>query len=665
MAAKHEARKLDASFGACATPHAASVTTRRRAVAPTRQPVTSARLARGRLHTMPRVSANQHPLAPRLDASASDPFVTAAVATLTASLYGAQARAATAWLAVLGLLTFGPLAMASRNGMAIGALMAFGLACIVRWAAGWAFEQERAQAQPMLVLILHALMGIAWAVAGVATMLTPWGHGTALTLVASSIVCAASVPMFNGHRDACWWLLAPMVLLPAALPFAPLPATPGEWAWPLAAACAGGLALAGWQAHKAQALTLEHLALQLRAKCLHTELNKHQQAAAQATRRADTLERDINLLHNHANVGMAKVNGYVIDGVNAHLARSLGMQADQFARRDVLSLFAKHHHPALEALMKRAARADGPQTGVERERVDLATSVPRSVDVLVPRGGDAARLWLVTDAITAAADDPEALTPAPAATTSPRAVVLDRLGLQQRLSAHAQRHERVTVVTVALLGLDAVAEAEGDPAADRMRATAAQRLHAVCRTDGDAVAALDDACFALLLTSDLSDFSLDLLRERVHSAMATPHAMGERSLALSVNTRGLRLELDVLKATTAMAQLDEIVRAGVRARAQLAAGDDATASVVRPRIAEPPLPELAVPQIPDSAGLAPDEPDYTLRDDAMMVGRRRHARAVAVAESVRIDMITLDPQPDTALAGAADGEVFEPLLLKT
>ncbi len=629
------------------------------------------------------VSANPTTFRPTEFAAEHDLFVTGAAAALRATLFGARTRAATGWLAGFGLLTFAPLAMTSRNGWAFAGLMLFVIACIARWVAGLMFEREPAQAQPLVMLGLHAVIGAGWSAAGLATMADAYGHGPALVLVATVLVAAACVPMFERHRDACWWLLAPLAAVPMAVAFTSQP-----WAWPLAATGLVGLAAAAWHAQLSQAVALAQIEAGLRLKFVQAEWKKEQQAAIAATARLESRERDLNVLFEHAAVGIARVNGYVIEGVNDHLARLLGKPADHWVRHDVLSLFTKEYHAALDTIVKRQG---GTQTATQagpapRERVGLAAhdGSVRLVDIVVPRA-DRAGLWLVFDPVDAAAPT----TPHAEGNNAVRTGLLDRAGLKRRLQVHADERQRITVVTVALTGLDAMVHAHGEDAMQRVRAAIALRLEAVCRTD-DGVAMLDDACYAVVMAGDPSDLTLSLMCDRVHSAMATPHTLARvgapgrseaptpeqrggslTSVQFGVSVESLRCELDVNKASTALAQIDEFAALARAARRRVAA-EHATASgetttsnahahahahahaptiVNKPDTSRAPAAAVVVNDRSAPSLLALPSllsvPD--LREDAEVVMRQaRRAAPAANVEPLVIDRIHIDPGPDDA-----------------
>jgi GGDEF domain-containing protein/PAS domain-containing protein len=617
--------------------------------------------ARDTLRTIARVSADPLPFRPTEFAAEHEVFAAGAANALSATLYGARTRAATIWLAAFGLVTFAPLAIGSRNGWAFAGLMLFTIACIARWVAGWMFEQERTQAQPLMIFVLHAAIGTGWSAAGLASIGDGYGHGPTLVLVATAVIAAACVPMFERHRDACWWLLAPLAMLPLSLPFM----SPQPWAWPLAAIALGALGAAAWHARLSQAQALHQLEASLRLKVVHAEWKKEQQAAVSATTRLDARERDLAVLFEHAAVGIARVNGYVIEGVNDHLARLLGKPADQWVRRDVLSLFAREHHAALDAVVK--GQAD--QGAALREQVALAKydGTLRPVEVVVSRGeragappgrpqggaatsggserGGTARLWLVFDAAVRASAPAAAAAPA-AETSAARAGPLDRAGLQRRLQAYSDQRQRVTVVGVALAGLDALAHEHGEGAARRVREAIAQRLDAVCRAD-DAIAMLDDACYAVLMTGEPSDLTLSLMCDRVHSAMATPHTLGRASVQFGVSVDSLRCELDSNKASTALAQIDEFAALARAARQRAAAERMPTAPAAAPAPLMPTPPsERNLSRAPATAALvANDVPG--LREEAAIAGKHA-ARAASPtgAEPVVIDRIHIEADPE-------------------
>ncbi len=164
--------------------------------------------------------------------------------------------------------------MSSRNGWAFAGLMLFVIACIARWVAGLMFEREPAQAQPLVMLGLHAVIGAGWSAAGLATMADAYGHGPALVLVATAMVAAACVPMFERHRDACWWLLAPLAALPMAVAFTSQP-----WAWPLAAVAAGWSGRGGVARATVAGAGAAQIEAGLRLKFVQAEWKKEQQAA--------------------------------------------------------------------------------------------------------------------------------------------------------------------------------------------------------------------------------------------------------------------------------------------------------------------------------------------------------------------------------------------------
>ena len=625
---------------------------------------------RASLRTIGRVSASPPSFRPTEFAAEADVFAGRAADVLGATLYSARTRAATAWLAGFGLVTFAPLAVSSRNGWAFAALMLFTIACIARWVAGFLFERERAQAHPLMIFGLHAAIATGWSAAGLATMGDAYGHGPTLVLVATGVLAAACVPMFERHRDACWWLLAPLAVLPLALPF--MSAQP--WAWPMAAIALAALGAAAWHAQLAQAQALHQIEAGLRLKVVHGEWRKEQQTAAATAARLEARERDLEVLFEHGAVGIARVNGYVIESVNDHLAQLLGKPADQWVRRDVLSVFAREHHAELDAAVK-GQRSDQAATTTLRRLVRLARhdGTLRPVELVLPNGSReggqrAAGLWLVFDQAPASVPAASASAAAAAAaakpdTNTPRSGPLDRAALRAKLQSHADQRQRVTVVAVALTGLDALTQQLGDGAARRVREAIVQRLDAVCRAE-DAVAVIDDACYAVLMTGEPSDLTLSLMCDRVHSAMATPHTLGlagapgrteapapqQRGGSLSsvqfgVTTESLRCELDVHKASTALAQIDEFA-AQARAARRRAAD---VLMPTKPAAATTPTTSMgSAHHVAHATATRAAVNVPTLREDAAIAGRHAAPRAPspASAEPVTFDRIHIEPEPE-------------------
>jgi hypothetical protein len=167
------------------------------------------------------------------------------------------------------------------------------------------------------------------------------------------------------------------------------------------------------------------------------------------------------------------------------------------------------------------------------------------------------------------------------------------------------------------------------------------------------------------MTGEPSDLTLSLMCDRVHSAMATPHHVerapgqpGEhrvQPIQLGVSVESMRLELDVHKASTALAQIDEFVaraRAASRAARQGTAAAHPTLPVGAPMQAVRAM-ATAAPFSADtfSADTAPSPiaaraPSHEPREEAALASRRTPAPTPAAAAPLTIERIHLESLPD-------------------
>jgi PAS domain S-box-containing protein len=548
-------------------------------------------------------------------ASNAKSFESLAAAQLTSTLYGAASRAAFVWLAGLGLAVFGPLAMSTRNGWLLVALVGLLVACTFRWVIGWYLQQERMQARPEFILAAHALVGLAWTSATIASLWVPLGHSSSIVLLASALMCATAPWLLQGHRDACMALLAPLALVPTVVIF-----LPGPWSLPLALACGLGLAAAAGSIDRRQTVRLQATASEMHARSLQAASVRHRQTATAALQQLDARERDFDLLFQHADVGIARVDGFAVRSANPMLARLLGRAPESIVGHDILGLLHHEHRDAVLAVLKGSEGEDDGAPALHRGLVELrATDGTRhSVELVVrraARGGTCTWLFNPVDEhspsrgpVTATVD------PAP---DEP----LNRESLIEQLHRHAEHRRRAAVLAVQIEGLEALGQRHGRANIQALLTATVRRLQAVCR-DGDRVAALGEGVFAVLVAGDISDLTLALLSERVRGAVATVHRIDGQDFTCTTRIAAALCQLDTQRVGTAIAQLDEALR-------EVGAGQAARATA----------PDSAAATAALAAG---DFTDTQPRRDAAIAPRETRSTKPRSEASPSIDLISLD-----------------------
>jgi GGDEF domain-containing protein len=434
------------------------------------------------------------------------------------ALCDAKARHGVVACAVLGITVFTPLALISRSGWQLAALLALVLGSVIRWVTCWYLEQQIKQAATPtlwpLIIGATALTSLSWALAASVTLLQPMAdHGGAIAMAATMLVSVASLWTLAPHRFVSRAFIAPMAVLPIAALM-----TPGTMGLGLAGFIVVGLAAAVMLTPWAEQTFAQRTALELRYRTMGLAWQKLKQEHAAVTAHASAIEDDRGLLFEHAGVGLAAVSDRKIERINAHLARQLKQTPQAFVGKDVLHLLARESQDAVDAVAK--------STDIERTPIKAQLNLGAQVDggkveVVTPAPGKGSRLWVFKDVV-------EGLDVAPTDDThDPKASsVLAQHQLPSALAGFAARAQDVTALVIALHGWHDLADEIGIAKATPLLDATVQRLLEACR-QGDRVVQLEGASFVLLVAAKLSHSQLNELRGRIRTSLEAAHLIDD------------------------------------------------------------------------------------------------------------------------------------------
>jgi GGDEF domain-containing protein len=450
------------------------------------------------------------------------------------ALCDAKARHVIVGCAALGITVFTPLALISRSGWQLAALLALVLCSVIRWVTSWYLEQQVKQATTPTLWPLWvgatALTSLSWSLTASVTLLQPLAdHGGAIAMAATLVMTVTSLWALAPHRLASRAFIAPMAVLPIAALM-----SPGTMGLGLAGFVLLGIGAAAMLAPWAEQTFAQRTALELRYRVVGVAWQKLKQEHATVVAHAHAIEDDRGLLFEHAGVGLAAVVDRKIERINAHLARQLKQTPQAFIGKDVLHLLARESQDVVDALAK--------ATDVERMPVRAHLNVGAQADggmveVITPMPGKGSRLWVFKPVVEALdvgsaddVDDPKASS------------VLAQHQLPSALAGFAARAQDVTALVIALHGWHDLADEIGIAKATPLLDTTVHRLLDTCRL-GDRVVQLEGASFVLLVAAKLSSLQTEELRRRIRSSLEAAHTIEDSN---SQDERSVHLNARVM-----------------------------------------------------------------------------------------------------------------------
>jgi GGDEF domain-containing protein len=434
------------------------------------------------------------------------------------ALCDAKARHGVVACAVLGITVFTPLALISRSGWQLAALLALVLGSVIRWVTCWYLEQQIKQAATPtlwpLIIGATALTSLSWALAASVTLLQPMAdHGGAIAMAATMLVVVISLWALAPHRFVSRAFIAPMAVLPIAALM-----TPGAMGLGLAGLIVVGIAAAVMLTPWAEQAFAQRTALELRYRTMGLAWQKLKQEHAVVTAHASAIEDDRGLLFEHAGVGLAAVVDRKIERINTHLARQLKQTPQAFIGKDVLHLVARESQDVVDAVAK---STDVERTPVKAQLNLGAQAAGGKVEVVTPTPGEGSRLWVFKDVVDALDAAPSDDTHDPKASS-----VLAQHQLPSALAGFAARSQDVTALVIALHGWHDLADEIGIAKATPLLDATLQRLLDTCR-QGDRVVQLEGASFVFLVAAKLNHSQLHELRSRVRTFLEAAHIIDD------------------------------------------------------------------------------------------------------------------------------------------
>ncbi len=492
-----------------------------------------------------------------------------------AALCDVNARRAILGLAALGLVIFAPLAMSTRSGLQIAALLVLVLGSGFHWVTSWHLDQQLLQpGTPSLfpmALVCSGLTGLGWALCAAASLLqSPITHAGAIAMAATFGVMAASLWLLASHRHACRAFVAPMAILPVAALFAQ-----GTHQWGLAALTAAALAAVVMLAAHAERAFVQRTVNALRLRTLSTTLHKSQRDNATASVGVSARDADQALLFDHAAVGLAAVVDRKIESINEHLAHMLKQAPEDLVGKDALHLIEREFRDAVAA----SAQSRNPARDAVQARLNLGPQTEgRRVEVITAAAGSGSRLWVFKDL-----DAMQSSATTKANSSVHAARVLDRHGLKEALNSYALRTQDLAIVVIALHGWHALATEVGIADASSLLQTTAQRLQSVCRAD-DHVARMEGETFVVLLAAELSETQVLELCVRLGVILEAPHTLNDRRFHMEARVEPVRCQAGMHQPAAVAAMIDEALNQVRTSSGSLSADatDDAPRIEVRP-----------------------------------------------------------------------------------
>ncbi len=465
------------------------------------------------------------------------------------ALCDADARRIVIGLAVFSVAVFTPLALNTRSGWQIAALLALVMASVLRWVTSWQLEKQLSAADVPTVwpiwLVANGITGLCWALAATVTMLAPaLDHGGAIVMTATAAVCAAGLWSLAAHRHASRAFLAPMALLPLVAAF-----QPGAFALGLALVLAAAVAAFIVAAEHAEQSFVARCAQELKLRNTSAKLQKLLREHVAALDGVAARDEDRNLLFEHAAVGLAAVADRKIQRINLHLARQLNQPPEALVGKDVLHLVAREHRDAVDAL----AKVKDPARGSLEISLNLGTATEGgTVEIVTPPADAGSRLWVFNPVRVSAAKKEDGK-------AADASRVLDRRALKDMLAqcaANAANATELAFVVIALQGWRGLVDEHGHSEAESLQAAITERLRAICRTH-DRIAQLEGESFVMILTADFSEAQLQELCVRIRATLEAPYNLAGQSLRLRTGVEPVLCRLDTQQPGTVLALVDE------------------------------------------------------------------------------------------------------------